>query len=133
MYFNWQNLRRATAGVLILLFTAPSAVLAETHLVNQTELQHQMLTFSQSRRQNLQAVEEFLSLPQAQKALRELGTNQQQVKTAVAGLSDAELANLAVRAQKTQADFAAGTLTNHDLILIILGMVALILIIVAVR
>jgi hypothetical protein len=57
----------------------------------------------------------------------------QQVKTAVSTLSDQELAQLAARADKAQADFAAGTLSERDLILIILGIAVLVLIIVAVR
>jgi hypothetical protein len=56
-----------------------------------------------------------------------------QVKTAVSTLNDQELAQLAARADKAQADFAAGTLSQRDLILIILGVAVLILIIVAVR
>jgi hypothetical protein len=55
------------------------------------------------------------------------------VKTAVSSLSSAELAQLAARTQQAQADFAAGTLDNRDLLLLILGVAALILIIVAVR
>lgn len=125
--------RYAVLGVLMLFLAVPCVVSAQTHVVNPTELQQQMLAQSQARRQNLQTVDQFLSTPQARKAIQELGSNPQQVKTAVAGLSDAELANFASRAQKSQADFAAGTLNDRDLILIILGMVALILIIVAVR
>jgi hypothetical protein len=48
-------------------------------------------------------------------------------------LSDAELAQLASRADKAQADFVAGTLSDRDLLLIILGIAALVLIIIAVR
>jgi hypothetical protein len=55
------------------------------------------------------------------------------VKKAVASLSDAELAQLASRAQKAQADFAAGHLSDRDLIIILVVIAALILIIVAVR
>jgi hypothetical protein len=43
------------------------------------------------------------------------------------------LAQLASRAGKAQADFAAGHLSDRDLIIILLAVVALILIIVAVR
>jgi hypothetical protein len=56
-----------------------------------------------------------------------------QVKTAVSTLNDQELAQLAARADKAQADFAAGNLSERDLILIILGIAVLVLIIVAVR
>jgi hypothetical protein len=40
---------------------------------------------------------------------------------------------MAARTHKAQKDFAAGNLTDRDLVLVILGLVALILIIVAVR
>lgn len=52
---------------------------------------------------------------------------------AVATLTDAELAELAVRADAMQNDFAAGRLSERDILIIILGIAALILIIVAVR
>jgi len=55
------------------------------------------------------------------------------VKTAASTLTDQELARLASRADKAQADFAAGTLSDRDLIIILVGIAALILIIVAVR
>jgi hypothetical protein len=55
------------------------------------------------------------------------------VKNAVSRLNDEELAQLAARASKAQADFAAGRLSDRDLIIILLAVVALILIIVAVR
>jgi hypothetical protein len=57
----------------------------------------------------------------------------ERVKHAVSTLSDAELAQLAARADKAQADFAAGTLSDRDLIIILVAIAALILIIVAVR
>jgi hypothetical protein len=55
------------------------------------------------------------------------------VKNAVAQLNDQELAQLASRANKAQSDFAAGRLSDRDLIIILVCIAALILIIVAVR
>ena len=72
-------------------------------------------------------------LKAAAKALKSAKMYTQQVKTAVSTLNDQELAQLAARADKAQADFAAGNLTERDLILIILGIAVLVLIIVAVR
>jgi len=46
---------------------------------------------------------------------------------------DDELAQLAAKVQTTQADFAAGKMSDHDLIIILIAIAALILIIVAVR
>jgi len=57
----------------------------------------------------------------------------QQVKTAVATLSDDDLAQLSSRAERAQTDFAGGRLSDRDLIWIIVAIAALILIIVAVH
>ena len=57
----------------------------------------------------------------------------EQVQQGVPNLSDQELAQLASRAQKAQADFAAGSLSDRDLLIILLAIAALVLIIVAVR
>ena len=55
------------------------------------------------------------------------------MKSAVATLNDQELAQLAARTDKAKSDFAAGDLSDRDLLIIIAGLAALILIIVAVR
>jgi len=119
--------------VLAALLCPGLPAMAQTHVVNEQDLQQQITAASQSRTQNLQHVQQFLSSPQAAKAFRDAHVNAQQVKTAVSALSDAELAHLAARAQQADSSFAAGTLDDRDLIVIILAMVALILIIVAVR
>jgi hypothetical protein len=75
----------------------------------------------------------FVSSPAAEKALKSSHIDSQKVKNAVSQLSDQDLAQLASRASKAQADFAAGSLSDRDLIIIILAVVALVLIIVAVR
>ena len=46
---------------------------------------------------------------------------------------DQELARLASRADKAQADFAAGRLEDRDLLIIVVAIAALVLLIVAVR
>jgi hypothetical protein len=59
--------------------------------------------------------------------------NPERVDVAVETLSDEELARLASRADKLDKDFAAGRLSDRDLLIVILGIAALVLIIVAVR
>ena len=81
----------------------------------------------------MDTLKNFLSSAQAQKALESAHINQQQVNKAVAGLSDTELAQLAARANKAQSDFAAGSIDNRDLLIILVCIAALILIIVAVH
>ena len=128
-----QAARTVTACVLATFFAVPTNLLAQAHVVSPADLQKEAVTASQTRQQNLVQVKQFLSSDQAQRALKTAHMDPVQVTTAVASLSDAQLAQLAARSQKAQTDFAAGTLSNRDLLIIIVAIAALILIIVAVR
>jgi len=128
----WNLFRVFAAVSLALVFAVPSTLLAQEHLVSPSELQKEVVAFSESRQRNGEKVAEFLTSPAANEALGAANLDPQQVKTAVSTLSDEELAQLAMRADKAQADFVAGTLSNRDLLLIIVGIAALVLIIVAV-
>ena len=136
MHFEPKQLVRVlTAGILIAIFSIPQSLLAQSaeHVVNPSEMQKAVVDASRNRQQNLDTLKDFFSSEKAQQALKAAHTNPEQVKKAVASLSDAELAQLASRAKKVQADFAAGTLSDRDLIIILVAIAALILIIVAVR
>jgi hypothetical protein len=128
-----QSLRIAIATVLVALFIVPTEALAQSHVVSPADLQRATVAASQARQHNVETVQQFLSSPAAQKAFQSAKMDPQQVKTAVSSLSDQDLAQLAARADKAQADFAAGKLSERDLLLIILGIAVLVLIIVAVR
>jgi hypothetical protein len=128
-----QSLRVAVATLLVALFIVPTDALAQSHVVSPADLQREAVAASQVRQHNLDSVQRLLSTPAAEKALKSAKMDTQQVKTAVSTLNDQELAQLAARADKAQADFAAGNLSERDLILIILGIAILVLIIVAVR
>jgi hypothetical protein len=128
-----QSLRIAIATVLVALFIVPTEALAQSHVVSPADLQQATVAASQARQHNVETVQQLLSSPAAEKALKSAKMDPQQVKTAVSSLSDHDLAQLAARADKAQAEFAAGNLSERDLVLIILGVAVLILIIVAVR
>jgi len=128
-----QSLRAAVATLLVAFFIVPTDALAQSHVVSPADLQREAVAASQVRQHNLDSVQRLLSTPAAAKALKSAKMDTQQVKTAVSTLNDQELAQLAARADKAQADFAAGNLSERDLILIILGIAVLVLIIVAVR
>ena len=128
-----QPLRVVVATLLVALFIVPTDALAQSHVVSPADLQKEAVAASQVRQHNLDSVQRLLSTPAAEKALKSAKMDTQQVTTAVSTLNDQELAQLAARADKAQADFAAGTLSERDLILIILGIAVLVLIIVAVR
>ena len=88
---------------------------------------------ARSRQRNLDIVTRFLSSSNAAKPLRDAHVDLSQVKTALSALDDQALARLAARSEKAQSDFAAGRLSDRDLLIILIGIAALILIIVAVR
>jgi len=115
-----------------MLFAVPRSLMAQ-HLVSPADLQAELVKNSQARQHNLETVQQFLSSPKAEKALASAHINAGQVQDAVSTLSDQELAQLASRVNKAQADFAAGRLEDRDLILILLAIAALVLIIVAVH
>ena len=130
-----QCVRTLTACVLVTVFAIPQSLFAQAaeHVVSASELRKATMDVSRARQQNLDTLKEFFSSERAQRALRAAHTDPEQVKKAVASLSDAELAQLSARARKAQADFAAGNLTDRDLIIILILIAALILIIVAAR
>jgi len=131
--FLRKHMRSVIAVVLVAFFLVPADLVAQSHVVTPADLQKQVVAASQARQRNLEAVQHFLSTPAAEKAMKSAQVDPKQVRTAVSTLNDQELARLAARADKAQADFAAGRIEERDLILIILAVVALVLIIVAVR
>jgi hypothetical protein len=128
-----QFVRVATASTLAVVFLIPQDSIAQTHVVSPAELQSALAASTQARQQNMETIRQFVSSPAAEKALKSAHMDATQVKNAVSRLSDSELSQLAARASKTQADFAAGRISDRDLIIILVAIAALILIIVAVR
>ncbi len=124
----WQLAHLLTTVTLILTLATPCTLMAQDdpHLVSPSDLQKAVIDHSQTRQQNIDTLNNFLTIPQAQQALQSAHVSPQQVKKAVAGMSDEELAQLAARAQKAQADFAAGSST---LVIVVLVIVAIIIVI----
>jgi hypothetical protein len=118
--------------IVAVLVAAPRAS-AQVHVVSPTELRQQLLNAARARAAHEEKLAEFLASPQVDQALRRAHMNPAQVRVAISTLSDQELAQLSARATQAQRDFAAGALSDRDLIIILIGIAALILIIVAVR
>lgn len=129
----WQFCRMVIVLVLITAFAVQPSLSAQTHVVSAAELQKEAVAATRARNQNVRTVTEFLSSPSAQKTLQSAQLDLTKVTSATSSLSDQELARLAARAERAQIDFAAGRLSDRDLLFILLGIAALILIIVAVH
>lgn len=124
--------RSLMTAVFAAAFAAPLAFSASApqHLVSPSQLQQSAVNASQARQRNIKELHQFLSLPQAKKAFQQAGIDPDQVKNAVSGLSDQELANLSARAQKAQRDFSAGAISNEELIIILLGVILIIVLVI---
>ncbi len=122
--------RQVMHCMLAFVFLIPSGLMAQSHVVAPSDLQNEAISSSQLRQQQIDSVQHLLSTPEAQKAMRDSHVDPTQVKNAVPQLNDQELARLAARADRAQADFAAGHIGTRDLVLIVLGVVVIILIIV---
>lgn len=125
----------AAAGVLMYVFAVPHGVFAQDseHVVTSTDMQKAAVDASRTRQQNVETLNQFFSSDKARQALQSSHIDVQQIKSAVGTLDDQELAQLATRANQAQEDFAAGRMNDHDLLIILVAIAALILIIVAVR
>lgn len=130
-----QGRKLSCASVLLfsIAVAAPQSMVAQNHVVSPGDIQNDVSNASAARQQNQKQVENFLSSQEAQRAMKSAKIDPQQVTSAISQLNDSELASLAARSAKAQRDFAAGDMDNHDLLLILVGIAALILIIVAVR
>jgi hypothetical protein len=100
----------------------------DTHLVTPQQLQQQVQSSTETHQKEIQDLNQFLSTPLAQKAMKDSKIDPVEVKTAIPSLSDAELADLSARADHAQHDFSAGVLGTTALLLIILIIVVIILV-----
>ena len=129
---QWRLARLLTICLLIVLFNGSPTLQAQTHVVTPADLHKELVTATQIRQKNLEKSTQLFSSGAAQKALKSARIDPTRVQAAIATLSDAELTQLAARADKIENDFSAGQLSNRDLLLIIIGIAVVILIIVAV-
>jgi len=113
----------------------PSRIQAQDqqHVVSLDELKKDAAKSAETRHADEAAVKNFLSSEQAQKALKSADLDLQKVDKAVGQLSDEDLAKLAEKSRQAQTDFAAGKLSDRDLLWIILIIVAVLIVALAVR
>jgi hypothetical protein len=118
---------------LSLALAIPQSAIAQDHVVTPSDIQRAIAASSSARLKNQAQLMNLISSPEAQKALKSAHIDAVQVKNAIPTLDDNELAQLSSRAEQAQKDFAAGRMSDRDLIIILIAIAALVLIIVAVR
>jgi hypothetical protein len=120
-------------SLLTISFACPRQAFAQDHVVAPSDLQKDVAGASATRQKNQTRLEDFVSSPEAQRALKSAHIDTGQVKNAIPQLSDDDLAQLSAKAEKARRDFSAGRMSDRDLLIILIAVAALILIIVAVR
>ena len=111
----------------------PAAGQEKEHAVSTQDLRKDVQKASADRQANEAAIRGLLATEQGQKAVKAAGADLTKVTQAVSQLSDEDAARLAAQSRAVQKDLAAGTLSDRDLLIIVVCIAALVLIIVAVR
>lgn len=134
LYGTWCS-RSLTMVALLFAAGIPARAQAQErqHVVSLEELKRDSARPAETRQANEAAVRGLLSSETGQKALKAANLNYQKVDKAVGQLSDEDLAKLAERSRKAQSDFAAGRISDRDLLWIILIAIAIIVLAVALR
>lgn len=122
----------AVAGLLFLGARVLQAQQNE-HVISSQDLRQDLQKSAERRQSDEAAIRDLLSTDTARKALKSANMDYRKVDQAVSQLNDEDLARLAARSREAQKDFAAGNLTDRDLLIILLCVAGLVLIIVAVR
>jgi hypothetical protein len=127
--------RALVFGALLCLAGIPSRSQGQEkqHVVSLDELKKDATRPAEARQADESAVRNLLSSESGQKALKSANLDLQKVDTAVSQLGDEDLAKLAERSRQAQKDFAAGRLSDRDLLWIILIIVAVLIVALAVR
>lgn len=134
MYATWCS-RALVISTLLCLAGIPSYGQGQEkqHVVTLDELKKDAARPAEARQADETAVRNLLSSENGQKALKSANLDLQKVDKAVSQLSDEDLAKLAEKSRQAQKDFAAGTLSDRDLLWIILIIVAVLIVALAVR
>ena len=111
----------------------PARAQDKQHVVSLSDLGKDAARPAQTRQANEAAVRTLLSSDQGQKALKSAKLDYEKVDKAVGQLNDEDLARLAERSRQAQADFAAGRISDRDLLWIILIALGIIVLAVALR
>jgi Flp pilus assembly protein TadB len=132
MRFDFWKFVQLLAACLLLALCA-TGILAQTHVVSPSDIHKELVNTAQTRQKNLEKTRRLFSSDETRKAMEAAKIITEKVEAAISTLSDEELARLASRADKLDQDFAAGRLSDRDLLIVVLGLAALVLIIVAAR
>jgi hypothetical protein len=134
----WKWCGRTLALILLPCFAViPAPIQAQDkHVVSVQELSRDAARPAETRQVNETALRQLFTSEQGQQALKSANIDYSRVDKAVAQLSDEDLAKLAVRSRQIQDNFAAGrggSLSDRDLLIIIIIAVLVIALVAVLR
>lgn len=129
-------LTRVLAVALVMTLTgvsgpAPTQAQDKQHVVSLNELSKDSAAPAETRAANEMAIRQLFASERGQKALTSAKIDYAKVDRAVGQLSDEDAAQLAGRSRQVQHDFAAGSLSDRDLLVIVIIAVLIIALIAA--
>jgi preprotein translocase subunit SecF len=131
------NTKRVCSMLLVLslvcVWSVPARAQDKEHAVTSSQLRSDLQKAAENRQANEAAVREMFATDAGKQALKSAGIEYQKVDQAISQVNDEELARLADRSRDVQKNFAAGRMSDRDLLIIIVIAVILIVVIVAVR
>jgi len=124
------NVCRKRCGWALTIVLLPCVVMSpanvqaqEKHVVSSQELHKEAMRPAEARGANEAALRQLFSSEQAQQALKSVNIDYSKLDKAVGQLSDEDLAKLAARSREAQNNFSggrAGSLSDRDLLIIII-------------
>lgn len=111
------------------LACAALPAVAADHLVTQAQAEEQLARASAARSEDLASLDRFLASPAAESGLRALAQDSRTLSRTLATLSDAELRDLAVRAEALDQDPVAGLSSDVNQLLIIFLIIAIVILV----
>jgi hypothetical protein len=117
------GLTRALAVTLVMALigtSGPAQAQDKQHVVSLSELSKDSAGPAETRQANEAAVRQLFSSEPGQKALKSANIDYAKVDKAVGQLSDEDVTKLAGRSRQVEKDFAAGRLSDRDLLIVVI-------------
>jgi hypothetical protein len=106
---------------------------ADKHVVSLGELSKDAAGPAETRRANEAEIRQLFATVDGQKALKTANVDYAKIDRAVSSMSDEDVARISERARAIDHDFAAGNLTDHDLLVILIVVLIVVILIVVLR
>jgi hypothetical protein len=106
---------------------------SDQHVVSLNELGKDSAAPAETRRANEAEIRHLFASEAGQKALKSANVNYDRIDHAVSAMSDEDVSKISDRARELDRDFAAGNLSDHDLLVILIIALIVIILIVVLR